>query len=662
MITIFGSSIGALWPWFLATIPLGGALLVYLFRAKGVSNPHITSSLFLLEKLPEYLPSRKRFIPPLQFWLELLACLLLALAVSGVFSAETGERVAIVIDNSKSMATLQPSGGSRLESARRIAESDISTGKSTTRFTVLAGNASSSSSPQRSDQPEKRSGSASAALALLQKIQQSHEADRLQATLDTIAGSKRYDAVWVYTDKERLDQSPDTQIKIITIPSDTNSLSNAWIESLSLKAVDQLAPSSAPNSAQLLVKVAAVGPNAQTVSVSAACTDLASGESFSPPPTTLSIRSGTTASATLGPLSRAWSHCRVALTREDSGSRDAISLDDEAWIANSSTPRQIGLFSALSSKELGLQQLPYQILAGEELAQSQRVTQAIYHRTLPEGSSKSVSKPTIPSLLVMPPAGSLLWSNGSVSHTLANSLEVTRWELSHPLLQYVQPTLLSIPSAATITCPDSAKPILFTSAGAFACAGEEGGTRYVITGFEIFPFDGLRSPTISIFTLNAFRWLFANEVRTAGSEQSRGASLPEGTLRMGHVVLPADAVSARMIAPQELSLVSNESRSIVISTPGIVAVRAEGSTTRNESLFAANSFSAEESDISRRHTLRAPLLKARTQSGDQRGPHGVTEGEEKTLFDGTFTLLLLAVLLLDLIRRIATRSRWGNPA
>lgn len=664
MITIFGNSLGALWPWFLAAIPVGGALLVYLFRAKGVSNPHVTSSLFLLSKLPQYLPSRKRFIPPLQFWLELLACLLLALAVSGVFSAETGEHVAVLIDNSKSMATLQPSGDSRLESARRIAESDISTSGSTTRFTVLAGNTSFPDSLQRGESPRARPSSSSRALATLQKIQQSYETDRLQATLDTLAGSKQYDAVWVYTDKERLDQLTDTQVKIITLPSDANSLSNAWIESLSLKAVGTSTPSSALNSSQLLVKVAAVGPSTQTVSISATCTDLGSGDTFSPTSTTLSIRSGTTASATLGPLSRAWSHCRVTLAREDSGSRDAISLDDEAWITNSPAPKQIGLFSTLSPKELGLQQLPYEILEANRLSESQRPTQAIYHRTLPESTSKSASplRPSIPSLYVMPPTGSLLWSNGKVSLNPENSVEITRWDLSHPLMQYVQPTLISIPSAAIISCPDSAKPVVFTSAGALVCAGEEGGVRYVITGFEIFPFDGLRSPTVSIFTLNALRWLFANETQAAGTEQSSSNSLQEGALRVGQAVLPADVVSARMIAPQERSLSSGESRSISISTPGIIAIRKERNSLAEESLLAANSFSAEESDLSRRNTLRAPQLKAPLQSDGQRDPRGVLESAEKTLFEGTFTLLLLAVLLIDLIRRIATRSRWGNPA
>jgi hypothetical protein len=666
MITIFGSTIGALWPWFLASIPLGGALLVYLFRAKGTAHPRITSSLFLLQKLPEYLPSRKRFIPPLQFWLELLACIILALAVSGVFSTDTGERIAVLIDNSKSMAALQPSGDSRLESARRIAESDISTSPNTTRFTVLAANSLLSLSPvslQSSQDSTQRPTSPSAARKAVQEIAQSFEADRLQSTLDLLASSRQYDAVWVYTDKERADQTINPKVKIITIPSDARALSNAWIESLSLKSPSDTAAASQTKTL-LQVKVAAVGPSAQAMSVSATCTDEASGSSYSLPSSSLSIRPSTSSNALLGPLDRAWSYCRVQLRPQDSSARDVLAIDDEAWIANSSTPSQLAVFSALSPQELGLREVPYSILEGRTLSDSERVTHAIYHRVLPQTSSKAEESPapTIPSVLVMPPAGSRLWSNGAVSPSTAKALQVTRWDSSHPLLQYVQPGLLSIPSASLITCPDSAKAILHSSAGALVCAGEERGVRYVITGFELFPFDGLRSPTVSIFTLNVLRWLFSSDSLSPGSTQANKSLEQSGALNVGPLVLPPDTTSARMVAPQELSLTQGESRSALIPAPGIVAIRKQGVGSQGELLLAANSLSADESDISRRNTLRSPPALADSPQGDKAALQGVADNTEKTFFEQTLILLLLAVLLADLIRRIATRSRWGSVA
>jgi hypothetical protein len=186
--------------------------------------------------------------------------------------------------------------------------------------------------------------------------------------------------------------------------------------------------------------------------------------------------------------------------------------------------------------------------------------------------------------------------------------------------------------------------------------------RYIITGFELFPFDGLRSPTVSIFTLNILRWLFASEAQSTGSPQP-GQSLPQsGTLSVGPLVLPSEAVSARMLAPQELSLTKGDSRSALIPAPGIVAIRKQDAGSQDELLLAANSLSAEESDVSHRTTLRSPPAKADSSRSNQSALHGAAENREKTFFQHTLTLLLLAVLLADLIRRIATRSRWGNVA
>lgn len=654
MISLFGSSIGALSPWFLTAIPCGAALLVYIFRRKGVANPQITSSLFLLRQLPEYLPSRKRFIPPLQFWLELIACILLALAVSGIFSAQTGEQIAIVIDNSKSMAALQVSGDTRLESARRIAQSDIATSPSTSRFTLLTTNTRGSLTPNTSkdhsqDAPAE---SASHTLATLKTVAQSYEPDRLQPLLDTLAASKNYDAVWVYTDKERAGQDVNPRIKVITIPADTTSLSNAWIDSVTHKVLNQ---SGSKEVGQLTVTISSAGQGAQSIKASAICTDRASGSTFSLAPVPVLFRASTTSTVSLGPLEAPWSYCRVQLQSDTSQSKDAITLDDEAWITRSSSQGAITLFSALSPKELGLTSLPYEVAAADTLSNSRNATQAICHRTLPERKT-----PTIPNLIVMPPSGSKLWSNGSVAPSELRALEVTRWDTSHPLMQYVQPALLSIPSATILTCPDSAKPILFASAGALACAGEEGGVRYVITGFELFPFDGLRSPTVSIFTLNALRWLFSSDTASSGSHQGT-RPLQGGALQVGPLALPADIKSVRFIAPEESTLSRGELRNVTISTPGIIALGKDDSSQQDdERLLAANAFSVEESDTSLRHTVTLPAPKTPPTERSETSSTSLTERPEKTHLESVLTLLLLGVLLADLLRRIVTRSRWGG--
>ncbi|MEY4700562.1 MAG: hypothetical protein RL326_749, partial [Pseudomonadota bacterium] len=125
MITIFGTSLAASAPWLLLAIPIATSILIYTFRARGPSAPTVTSSLFLLSKLPLALPARRSFLPPLQFWLELAAFLLLSLSAAGLTASSVGERVAIVIDSSTSMSAPTSSQSTRLETAKRLAQADV---------------------------------------------------------------------------------------------------------------------------------------------------------------------------------------------------------------------------------------------------------------------------------------------------------------------------------------------------------------------------------------------------------------------------------------------------------------------------------------------------------------------------------------------------------
>ena len=152
MSALTGIAISFAWPLALGAIPVALGALVYLFRARGTTQSKVTSSLFLLARLPEYLPSRRRFVPPIQFWLELALAVALACAASGITFYRTGARVAVVIDTSKSMSARMSAGlnaeETRLQAALRIAKADIAQAPPDTLFKVLraAGTISSAAS------------------------------------------------------------------------------------------------------------------------------------------------------------------------------------------------------------------------------------------------------------------------------------------------------------------------------------------------------------------------------------------------------------------------------------------------------------------------------------------------------------------------------------
>jgi hypothetical protein len=326
---------------------------------------------------------------------------------------------------------------------------------------------------------------------------------------------------------------------------------------------------------------------------------------------------------------------------------DRIVGDNDAWITFPQTdPQTIALHSSLTPRELGLTTLPYTVTT-PSISQPQRAElYSIYHRQLPK-----TLPPTNATLIVFPSAGQKLWGGGAVATSNARSAAttITRWVESHPLLQYVQPTLLIIPQALALTCPDTATPVLFTAQGPLLCAGEESGVRYIITGFELFPFDGLKSPTVSILTLNALRWLFQPE---GGAAQG---STP--LTQVGTISLPYEVQQARIVAPQQKVLSEKPTRALTSDTPGVIALTRRLEKDSQQTLLAVNALSRQESDISRADTLTVG-----TEAGST--PTASTslraKNDEKQTLESFLVTALLIILSLDLLRRIITRSRWGG--
>jgi hypothetical protein len=538
------------------------------------------------------------------------------------------------------MAALQTAGETRLQTAIRIASADIDQSKSSDRFSVFS--AGATLSPVKSRSAQAGFTSARSARSALETLTAGYEVDRLSAVVTPLIGSREYDQVWIYTDKSLEQDVISPSVRVVTVPSDREAHSNVWIESVAVKQTTAQSSGSAPETSTLSVTLAAVGRERADVTLS--------GECFASPgtdPVPLSsipakVTTDNTVTTTLGPLPGRWGYCRVRLEPE---SPDALPLDNEAWVAHSTTQSSVRLVSALTAQELGLSALPYTITSPTEAELLTTGGNSIYHRTPPP--SKAISGA---SLVVFPPATKALFGSGAASQPRSErgkNIEVTRWTSSHPILQYVQPTLMTFPTVSILTCPDTAQPFVFVAEGPVACAGEQNGFRYVITGFELFPFDGLRSPTVSIFTLNALRWLF---------EGAGGVS--HSNALIGTVTLPYEASSVRTLAPLPETLTTAPTKSVVVRAPGILSVRRgdAGAKEDGESLVAVNAFSNEESDLSRQYSISVSDAMPQQSAS----PRSAVSERDGTPLEWFLAVGLLVVLGLDLIRRIAVRAQWGG--
>jgi hypothetical protein len=194
-----------------------------------------------------------------------------------------------------------------------------------------------------------------------------------------------------------------------------------------------------------------------------------------------------------------------------------------------------------------------------------------------------------------------------------------------------------IPTSRIIECPPSATPIITTTEGTVACAGERQGKPYAVIGFELFPFDGSKNPTLSILTLNLFKWLF------------KAPSQIQGLHPMEPFVLEPSVTAVRMIAPKRAGIDVAPSRSVIAEYPGVLAVVEDPS--QKAVLRAVNIFSAQESDL-----LSPPTLNLDTSSVPAR-----TAEKESIDLTPWFAALALVVLVVDLIRRVVLKARWSRP-
>lgn len=616
MISLFGTTVSAAAPWFLIGIPAAAALLVYIFRRKGIGSRQIIPTLFLLKRLPPYSPARRRFVPPLQFWIELCILCFLSLAAAGILATETGKRVAVVIDTSKSMGTLHASGETRLSTATRLATSDLASAAPTTRFTVF----------EASDLLTRRSApfvSIAGALSAVRSLEQSYAEDRLASLVAALTNTREYDSVWIYTDKTVENQTPSESMRVVTVPFDIHTLSNLWIHSVALQTSTQ--------GDYLETTVSLSSPNNISADIVATCGKPNGSETFKLAPVTTPLASKAPTRVLLGPINSPWTYCAVRALPNSAVITDALSLDNEAWIVNNSSSNTVLLHSALSPSDLGLTAISRLPITAAKPDASSTAANTIFHRQSPP------SVPRESALVVFPSVGPLPWKGGSVGPQNKGGIEITRWDESHPLLQYVKPTMITIPTASALECPESSTAIMFSTKGPLVCAGEEAGSRFVVTGFELFPFDGLKNPTLSVFTLNVFKWLFQSGTRAVGGHA------------LGVFTPPSDVSEIHELAPNPHKIESSGAHSITVSHPSVLTFSRPQNIANGVELEAFNSFSDAESDSSRSVSFVLP---------DTQGPTK-PRAPQSTPLQTILAAIALLILAVDVIRRIFQRSRWG---
>lgn len=461
----------------LGALPL--LFLPYLLRRK--PRRHVFSSLLLLRPFATR-PERRfwgKLRLPLIFFLQLLLLALL-IGASGdpVLPLATAERLAIVLDNSASMQTMED-GNRRFDLAKKEAMRALREAPAGSRVDVYL------TVPWTGVVGEDLSVAAALALLDVTKAYDVGEApDEYRQLLERLVAEHAYQRLLLFTDRPVRGTSGAIQSVTVGQPRD-----NVAIARFDL--VQGGLGSAAPSAR---VEIANFSSREQRVEVVLR----GNGKRLATRRRRLAPRENVAVQFVDFPAARYY-EARVA-TEDPAG--DGLAIDNRRYSVVSGqraallgvSPRPEALESLTAVAGLSVE-----IISPEayQLASDRRVGLEIFHLAAPR------ELPQNNALFILPPDQNPVVSTGA---PVAN-IGVSGWSGAHPLTRYVNLSLLRPRYARPIKSKVPAHTVVNSPAGPLAVVFERDGFRYAVLGFDPLPFLGRQNLPMSIFTLNLIGWL-----------------------------------------------------------------------------------------------------------------------------------------------------------
>jgi len=583
----------------------------------------VVSSILLLSKLKRTSPARSKFVPPLRFFFELLLLLLLLIGASGFYQERPHDKVAVLLDNSFSMAAL---------STEDLIETTLfSKAKAEVRWYLdrLRSQATVNlftTSPHLQS-VTKGFGSQSEALALLEEVNVVPAADQLEASLRRLVAQPEFQRILVVSDRrsglgvlagEQVTE-PDPRVRFISLaPREKNYLrGNVAITDIGFSAVSEKTfqihvsiSSYAKEEIELDLMLSSISPRSP-------------GEVKEVEKTAIKLRPGKTEKYSF--IGRSFSDLAYQVSLKTSSGAEAkldlLKEDNKAWIVPAHTRQRALLVGSLTPREIGLTKLPvarFSHLKPEQyLSEKQEGLNdlMVFHRFVPS------RLPEVNSLFVFPPPGNELFE----LNPERSGDEITRWAQSKEIVKYLNVPSLSLPVIRPLKLPVWGEEVITTTGGPVLVAGEQNNYRYAVTGFELFPYLGKEAPVLSVLTLNLFKWLSSSGMQ-AGYQTvySRLTSALSGKY------------VAQKTAGQKLIFedpAGSGRKTALLPRSGLVQF---ASTGNDPFLAAVNYFNAQESNLIGTATVAVPA----PIKGDR-------SGIEKFPFTSSLGFIVLTLLCLD---------------
>jgi len=480
-------------------------LLAYLIRGRP-RRMVFSSLLFLRDFSTRSTERRWRMIrlPPI-FFLQLLLLVLLILALGEPVFSVRPLQVAIVLDNSASMQAREGQW-SRFELAQQQARNLMGKLSARARIDVYQ------TVPRIERVGEKGLGSAEARslLSSLRPYDMGDPPVDVEAEIPRLKKEMHYEQIYLLTDHPVQGRSDAVRVITVGRPQDNLAITSFYLSRPALVA------------SRLEARVEVTNFFTKDASVELS---LKAGERM------LAART-----LKIGPRRRIETAFEglpaYPYYQADLAVRDGLALDNRRFAVAPTlrglkllgiSPRPEALLSLRSVPGLSVKVIPpgdYAKIGVEDHAVE------IFHFSAPSMLPQSHA------LLILPPAQNPLVA---VGRALTRPV-VSDWREPHALTRYINFALFR-PTYARPLRPLSliGETILESPEGALAIAIEHQGFRYLVLGFDPFPYLGSENLPVSIFTLNMLQWF--QEAGGSGGTAT-GEFLPLNTQRGGILVTP----------------------------------------------------------------------------------------------------------------------------
>lgn len=571
---------GFLYPAALISIPLGLAVLVYVYRQRAQGKAVIVPTLLLLKQLSKQSRARKRFVPPLRFYFELLCLLLLGCALAGFYEKKPAGQIALLIDNSLSMGKIISNEGASTDLAKAIeaAENEIRALSTATKIEIFT------TSPALLSLTNGFVGPNEALVALTQ-ISLAFAPDKLDSALSRLSAQSQYDKILAFTDKQSAQGELSDQVRIVPINEvrSTEALSNLAFTSI------QYDDSVQPPLIKLNIAAYSSGKSIARVILKALHPEKQLLEKIAEEEVALPALGNREISIPVSSSAEAFEAELILLKSGNSAAVNALQQDDNVWIARGPIERKVLFVGPIAPEQLGLRQIKlahfiHQLPEEFEKAPSlpEDFAAALFHRFTP------AKFPRLASIQIDPPASS----------KESDAKILSSWDATHPVLRYLALSTLQLPQYQVVTPPSWSKTILNVESGPIAYAGENSGMKQAVFGFELLPFEGKKSPVVSILLLNALKYVLgensasgylslqdyksgSSEMRRLGDKKSFNTE--SQTAEPGLYTFKGGIQALNYIDPEESNFLENK----VIAKPTLVTnSRADLQSTNRSDLLA----------------------------------------------------------------------------